>query len=129
MILKGLILPIYCRIMANQLQLQRQIQEEIDREAEIDRKIESMVKKFLKRNKQFYRVPELNGCDAVLFYFRDDLTRYHIKVYIEGNEAFKMLHELRGLSFVYLKKKNTHNVKLHTNAFIRTSTPFKNFGK
>ena len=56
--------------MANQLK--RQIQEEIDREAEIDRKIESMVKKFLKRNKQFYRVPELNGCDAVLFYFRDD---------------------------------------------------------
>ena len=115
--------------MANQLQLQRQIQEEIDREAEIDRKIESMVKKFLKRNKQCYRVPELNGCHAVLFYFRDDLTRYHIKLYIEENEAFKKLHELRGLSFFYLKNKNTHNVKLHTNAFIRTSTPFKNFGK
>ena len=47
---------------------QRQIQEEIDREAKIDRKIESMVKKFLKKNKQFYRVPELNGCDAVLFF-------------------------------------------------------------
>ena len=61
--------------MANQLQLQRQIQEEIDREAEIDRKIESMVKRILKENKQFYRIPELNGCDAVLFFFRNDLTR------------------------------------------------------
>ena len=115
--------------MANQLQLQRQIQEEIDREAEIDRKIESMVKKFLKENKQFYRIPELNSCDAVLFFFRNDLTRYHIKLYIEGNEAFKKLHELRGITFVYLKNKNTHNVKLHTNAFIRNSTPFKDFGK
>ena len=109
--------------------LRQQIQQEIDREAEIDRMIEVMVKTFLKRNKQFYRVPELNGCDAVLFYFRDDLTRYHIKLYTEGNEGFKKLHELRGLSFVYLKNKNNHNVKLHTRAFIRTSTPFKDFGK
>ena len=115
--------------MTDETQLRRQIQEEMDREAKIDRMIEAMVKKNLKRNKQFYRVPELNGCDAVLFYFRDDLTRYHIKLYTEGNEAFKMLHELRGMSFVYLKNKNTHNVKLHTRAFIRTSTPFKDFGK
>ena len=115
--------------MTDETQLRLQIQQEIDREAKIDRMIEAMVKKFLKRNKQFYRVPELNGCDAVLFYFRDDLTRYHIKLYTEGNEAFKKLHELRGMSFVYLKNKNTHNVKLHTRAFIRTSTPFKDFGK
>ena len=115
--------------MTDETQLRLQIQEEIDREAKIDQAIESMVKKFLKRNKQFYRVPELNGCDAVLFYFRNDLTRYHIKLYIEGNEAFKKLHELRGISFVYLKNKNTHNVRLHTRAFIRNSTPFKNFGK
>ena len=115
--------------MANQLPLQRQIQEEIDREAEIDRKIESMVKNFLKQNKQFYRVPELNGCDAVLFYFRNDLTRYHIKLYKEGNEAFKMLHELKRITFVYLKNKNSHDVKLHTRGFIRTATPFKGFGK
>ena len=115
--------------MTNQLQLQRQIQEEIDREAKIDCKIESIVKKFLKENKQFYCIPKLNGCDAVLFFFRNDLTRYHIKLYKEGNEAFKKLLEIRGITFVYLKNKNTHNVKLHTNAFIRNSTPFKDFGK
>ena len=115
--------------MTDETQLRLQIQQEIDREAKIDRMIEAMVKKNLKRNKQFYRVPELNGCDAVLFYFRDNLTRYHIKLYTEGNEAFKKLHGLRGMSFVYLKNKNTHNVKLHTHAFIRTSTPFKDFGK
>ena len=115
--------------MANQLQLQKQIQEEIDREAKIDRKIESMVKKFLKENKQFYRIPELNGCDAVLFYFRNDLTRYHIKLYKEGNEAFKKLHRLRGITFVYIKNKNTHDVRLNTHGFIRTGIPFKNFGK
>ena len=115
--------------MANQIQLQRQIQEEIDREAEIDRKIESMVKKNLKKNKQFYRIPELNGCDVVLFFFRNDLTRYHVKLYIEGNEAFKKLLDLRGITFVYLKNKSTHDVKLNTLGFIRNSTPFKNFGK
>ena len=115
--------------MANQLQLQRQMQEEIDREAEIDRKIESMVKKILKRNKQFYRVTELNGCDAVLFYFRNDLTRFHIYLYIERNEAFKELHESRGITFVYLKNKSSRDVKLNTRGFIRTGTPFKGFGK
>ena len=111
--------------MANQLQ--RQIQEEIDREAEIERKIESMVKKFLKRNKQFYRVPELNGCDAVLFFFRNDLTRFHINLYIEGNEAFKELHESKEVTFVYLKNKSTHDVKLNTRGFIKTGTPAKGF--
>ena len=115
--------------MTDETQLRLQIQQEIDREAEMDRMIEVMVKKFLKRNKQFYRVPELNGCDAVLFYFRNDLTRYHIKLYKEGNEAFKMLHELKGITFVYLKNKNSHDVKLHTRGFIRTATPFKDFGK
>ena len=108
-------------------QLQRQIQEEIDREAEIERKIESMVKKFLKRNKQFYRVPELNSCDAVLFYFRNDLTRFHINLYIEGNEAFKKLHESKEITFVYLKNKSTHDVKLNTRGFIKTGTPAKGF--
>ena len=108
-------------------QLQRQIQEEIDREAEIDRKIESRVKIFFKRNKQFYRVTKLNGCDAVLFYFRNDLTRFHINLFIEGNEAFKELHESRGITFVYLKNKTTHDVKLNTRGFIRTGTPAKGF--
>ena len=115
--------------MTDETQLRLQIQQEIDREAEIDRMIEVMVKKILKRNKQFYRVPELNGCDAILFYFRNDLTRYHIKLYKERNEAFMMLHELKGITFVYLKNKNSHNVKLHTRGFIRTATPFKDFGK
>ena len=69
MIFKVLVLLIFRRVMTNQLQLQRQIQEEIDREAKIDCKIESIVKKFLKENKQFYCIPELNSCDAVLFFF------------------------------------------------------------
>ena len=115
--------------MTDETQLRLQIQEEMDREAKIERLIEAKVKKFLKQNRQFYPVPELNGCDAVLFYFRNDLTRYHIKLYIEKNEAFKKLHELKGIFFVYLKNRNNHNTKLHTNAFIRNATPFKDFGK
>ena len=79
--------------MTNETQLRLQIQQEIDREAKIDRVIESMVKKFLKANKQFYQVPELKDCDAVLFYFRKDLTRYHIKLYSELNETFNRLRE------------------------------------
>ena len=113
--------------MANQLQLQRQIQEEIDKEAKIERRIESMVKIFLKRNKQFYRVPELNGCDVVLFYFKDDLTRFHINLFIKESESFKELHESKEIIFVYLKNKSSHDVKLNTRGFIRTGIPAKSF--
>ena len=113
--------------MANQLQLQRQIQEEIDKEAKIERRIESMVKNFLKRNKQFYRVPELNGCDVVLFYFKDDLTRFHINLFIKESESFKELHESKEIIFVYLKNKSSHDVKLNTRGFIRTGIPTKSF--
>ena len=112
--------------MSDQVQLQKQIQEEIDREAKIDCEIESMVKKILK-NKQFYRIPELNGCDVVLFFFRNDLTRYNIFLYTEGNEAFKKLLELKGITFVYLKNKCTHDVKLNTRGFIRNYTLYKYF--
>ena len=115
--------------MTNQVQLQKQIQEEIDREAKIDCEIESMVKKILKKNKQFYRIPELNGCDAVLFFFRNDLTRYNIFLYTEGNEIFKNLLKLKGITLVYLKNKCTHDVKLNTRGFIRNYTPYKYFEK
>ena len=111
--------------MSNQLQLQRQIQEEIDREAKIDREIESMVKKFLKRNKQFYRIPESNGCDVVLSFLRNDLTKYNIFLYKEDNEAFKKLSELKGVTLFYFKNKCTHDVKLNTCGFIRAYTPYK----
>ena len=113
--------------MANQLQLQRQIQEEIDKEAKIKRRIESMVKKFLKKNKQFYRVSELNGCDAVLFYFKDDLTRFYIYLHIKENKSFKELHESKEIIFVYLKNKNSHDVKSNTCGFIRIGKPAKSF--
>ena len=115
--------------MTNQLQLQKQIQEEIDREAKIDCEIESMVKKNLKKNKQFYRIPELNGCDVVLSFLRNDLTRYNISLYTEGNEAFKKLFELKGITCVYLKNKCTHDVELNTRGIIRNYTPCKYFEK
>ena len=88
-----------------------------------------MVKKNLKTHKQFYQVPELKDCDAVLFYIRNNLSRFHIKLYTELNENFKRIHELEGLTFVYLKNKNNHHAKSHTKAFIRKSTPYKDFGK
>ena len=115
--------------MTDETQLRLQIQQEIDREAKIDRLIEAKTKRFLKANKQFYQVPELKDCDAVLFYFRDDLTKFHIKLYSELNEAFNHLHELKRMYFVYLKNKNNHHAKIHTKAFIRKSTPYKDFGK
>ena len=113
--------------MANQLQLQRQIQEEIDKEAKIECRIEFIVKKFLKRNKQFYRVPELNGCDAVLFYFKDDLTRFYINLFKKESKSFKKLHESKEIIFVYLKNKNSRDVKSNTRGFIRTGIPAKSF--
>ena len=66
--------------MTDETQLRLQIQEEMDREGKIDRAIETKVKKFLKRNKQFYRVSERKTCDAILFFHRDDLTKTSFKL-------------------------------------------------
>ena len=112
--------------MANQLQLQRQIQEEIDREAKIDRLIEAKTKKFLKANKQFYQVPELKDCDAVLFYFRDDLTRFHIRLSHEDNYP---IEDLDKVTCVYIKNKNKHDNRLHTYSFLRNRAPSKKYCK
>ena len=112
--------------MANQLQLQRQIQEEIYREAKIDRLIEAKTKKFLKANKQFYQVPELKDCDAVLFYFRDDLTRFHIRLSHEDNYP---IEDLDKVTCVYIKNKNKHDNRLHTYSFLRNRAPSKKYCK
>ena len=66
--------------MTDETQLRLQIQQEIDREAKIDRLIEAKTKKFLKENKQFYRVGLRKGCDAILFFHRDDLTKTSFKL-------------------------------------------------
>ena len=115
--------------MTDETQLRLQIQQEIDREAKIDRMIESKVKKILKENRQFYQVQKRKGCDAVLIYFRDDLSRFHIKLYSELNDSFDLIERLERATCVYIKNKNTHDNRLHTFSFIKGSTPFKDFGK
>ena len=103
MILKVLILPIYCRIMANQLQLQRQIQEEIDREAKIDRLIESKLKRFLKHTKNLKQVYRQEDCDAIMIFNRDDLTSVH--TFYIGDPKEEINFPDRSTIF-YFKNKN-----------------------
>ena len=110
--------------MANQLQLQRQIQEEIDKEAKIDRLIESKLKRFLKYNKQFRRVDHYTNCDATTIYYRDDLTRWHIRLSHEDNYP---IEDLDKVTCVYIKNKNKHDNRLHTYSFLRDRAPSKKY--
>ena len=112
--------------MTDETQLRLQIQEEIDREVKIDRLIEAKVKKFLKQNKQFYRIPELNGCDATIIYHRDDLTRWYIRLSHEDNYP---IEDLDKVTCVYIKNKNKHDNALHTYSFLRDRAPSKKYCK
>ena len=48
--------------------LRQQIQQEIDREAKFEKLINKSMKRFLKDNKQFYQVKQIEGCHAVLIF-------------------------------------------------------------
>ena len=106
-------------------QLRQQIQNEIEREAEIDRMIEAKTKKILKVNKQFYRVGQLKECDAIIIFFRDDLTKYHIKLNVELNDYMDCLNELPRVTLIYIKNKNKHDNRLHTYSFLKECIPTK----
>ena len=115
--------------MTDETQLRLQIQQEMDREAKIDRMIEAKTKKFLKENKQFYRVGQRKGCDAIMVYYRDDLSRYHIKLNVELNDYTDRLDELPRATLIYIKNKNKHDNRLHTYSFLRESAPSKKYSK
>ena len=114
MILKVLILPIYCRIMANQLQLQRQIQEEIDREAKIDRLIESKLKRFLKHTKNLKQVYRQEDCDAIMIFDRDDLTSVHTFYIDDPKEEINFPDR----STIFFLKIKTNTILNYTNILI-----------
>ena len=107
--------------MPTQLQLQRQIQQEIDREAKIDRLIEAKVKKFLKESRQFYRVGQRKGCDAILFFHRDDLTKTSFKL----NDDTAPLPFNDRVTYFFIKNKNNHHSKFHTRSFNRDKVDVK----
>ena len=115
--------------MTDETQLRLQIQEEIDREVKIDRLIEAKTKKFLKENKQFYRVGQRKGCDAIMVFYRDDLSRYHIKLNVELNDYIDRLDEFPRATLIYIKNKNKHDNRLHTYSFLRDSAPSKKYSK
>ena len=100
-------------------QLRQQIQNEIDREAKIDRMIEAKTKKFLKTNKQFYRVGQMEECDAILIFSRDDLTKYQIYLKVETKNCPDRLDELARVTLIYIKNKNKHDNRLHTYSFLK----------
>ena len=112
--------------MTDETQLRLQIQQEIDRESEIDRLIEAKVKKILKRNKQFYRVDHYTNCDATIIYYRDDLTRWYIRLSHEDNYP---IEDLDKVTCVYIKNKNKHDNRLHIYSFLRDRAPSKKYCK
>ena len=100
-------------------QLRQQIQNEIDREAKIDRMIEAKTKKFFKKNKQFYRVGQMEDYDAILIFSRDDLTKYQIYLKVEIENCTDRLDILPRVTLIYIKNKNKHDNRLHTYSFLK----------
>ena len=87
-------------------QLEKQKQEEIDCE------IKSIVKNFLEKHKQFYIVPEFNGCDAVLVFTRWDLKDSRTLLNpVLSKDYFETLSKSKGFTLVYLKNSCTNNTE------------------
>ena len=107
--------------MTDETQLRLQIQEEIDREVKIDRLIEAKVKKILKESRQFYRVGQRKGCDAILFFHRDDLSKTSFKV----DDDTEPLPFNDRVTYFFIKNKNNHHSKSHTRSFNRDKVDVK----
>ena len=96
------------------IQEQLKIQEQLEKQKqeEIDCEIKSIVKNFLEKHKQFYIVPEFNGCDAVLIFTRWDLTKSRTLLNtVLSKGYFKTLSKSKGFTLVYLKNSCTNNTE------------------
>ena len=115
--------------MTDETQLRLQIQQQIDREAKIDRLIECKIKKKKKKKKkkiknkrQFKRVYRRDDCDAVLIFYRDNLSYFNFV--LNGEEEPFVMNDPNAadkIVVIYLKNKNTHDSKQHTYSSIKKS--------
>ena len=110
--------------MANQLQLQRQIQEEIDREAKFEKLINKRVKRFLKDNKQFYQVNQIEGCHVVLIYKKEIPLKVDLRISDPENPIDEIFFSLP-YSLFFLKYKNKHDSKSHVKTYIKDRMSFR----
>ena len=110
--------------MANQLQLQRQIQEEIDREVMLEEKINKCFKDFLKNNKQFYQVKQIEDCNAVLIFKKELPIKLDLRIYDPKNPIDEIFFSLP-YSLFFLKYKNKHDSKSHIRTYIKERKSFR----
>ena len=87
----------------------------IQQETKIDKRIKLHVKRFLKENRQFKQVDQREGCDAIISFHRDDLTKNNIKL----NDDKEPLYLRDRVTYVFTKNKKKHDTKLHTCSYIR----------
>ena len=113
--------------MTTQLQLQRQIQEEIDREAKFEKLINKRVKRFLKDNKQFYQVNQIEGCHAVLIFKKEIPLKVDLRISDPENPINEIFFSLP-YSLFFLKYKNKHNSKSHVKTYIKERMSFRTEG-
>ena len=108
--------------MTDETQLRLQIQQEIDREAKIDRLIKCKIKFFFKNKRQFKRVYRRDDCDAVLIFYRDNLSYFNFV--LNGEEEPFVMNDPNAadkIVVIYVKNKNTHDSKQHTYSSIKKS--------
>ena len=111
--------------MTDETQLRLQIQQEIDREAKFEKLINKSMKRFLKDNKQFYQVKQIEGCHAVLIYKKEIPLKVDMVQYDPKN-PIKESYLLNDMVMFFLKYKNKHDPKSHTKTYINNFVPFKN---
>ena len=109
MILKVLILPIYCRKMTTPE----------------DKRIKKILKDFFKFHKQFKEVPITSKFDAILVFDKKDLKSYHIVVCNDRKNALPPFDPDETSKIVYLKNCNPHDSGKTTRGFYIRRRPQK----
>ena len=110
MILKVLILPIYCRIMATTEELAK------------NKRIKNFLKDFFKVHKQFKEVSDASNCDAILIFDKTKLKSCHIVVYNEVKKDNPPPDPDDSCKIVYLKNSNPHDSRKATRGYVRRVT-------
>ena len=86
----------------------------------IDFEVEKIVKKFLKRNKQFKRVANKEQATAMFVFNREDLLNYSF-LCIEKIDNDILNNEYDGITKIYVKHTNPHDRRNATIGYIRRS--------
>ena len=99
------------------------IQQEMEQEAKIDKTIDIFVKRFLKQNRKYYKVPKREQSDVILVFYRTDVSKYGIVLNKDSNNFIDEYERDDSVTLIYLKNKNPHDAKRTTYGDVKGIIP------